>query len=178
MTVVRWLVLVSTILLIGFIAVDTVLPNQDLLLAERVLQFSFALAVMYVYWPEVVSSVGKKTAEHGDLLVLGIVAGQASTAGQALFVVVYRLAGSPPWLANADLLGLIVLGSIVASTLHILCPGAIGGMIPKRNRILAGFTVGTGAMLVLFLLSYRPDISAVVEGLRPYLADWFGTNGR
>ena len=173
--VLKRLAWIGLILLVGYLAIDIVVANRDMILAERVLQVAACTTVIYVYWPDVVAALLKPRAERGDYLVIGIAMGQLAVALQAMFVIVFRLSGSPAWLADADVNGIWILIGVLASGLHVLAPGAISGTVPQRNRIAAGVSLGVAAVVALFLLIARPDIGPIVERARPYLADWFGT---
>jgi hypothetical protein len=59
----------------------------------------------------------------------------------------------------------------------LLAPGAIGGMVPRRNRIAIGAGLGVAIGLVLLLSFAKPDLRPYVEWMRPYISDWFNTGG-
>lgn len=170
---------VSFILLAGYLLIDAVTPNPDVILGLRVLQASASIVVMYVYWPDVWDAFLAPRPVKGDYLTVGIFLGQLANTCQAVFIVIYRLAHSPQWLANSDINGIWILVGVVASALHILAPGAYegstGGMIPRRNRRAMGFGIGGAFATAMALLTLRPDIGPFVETLRPYLDDWFKT---
>lgn len=165
------------ILGVGYMAIDAVVPNADMLLAQRVLQAAAAAAVMYVYWPDAWSAFVTRKPQKGDFLVLGIWLGMASTFCQAVYSVVYRLV--PPdvqaWLQNANPVGVWIFTSILACVLHLLAPGVIGGVVPRRNRMALGGALGCAVVLTLYLVIARPDIGPIVNGLKPYIADWWRT---
>lgn len=173
--VLKRLALIGFVLLVGYLATDVFVANRDLILAERVMQVAACTTVIYVYWPDTIAALLKPRAERGDYLVIGIAMGQFALALQALFVIVFRLSGSPTWLADADVNGIWILIGVLASGLHVLAPGAISGTVPQRNRVAAGVSLGAAAIVALFLLIARPDIGPIVERGKPYLADWFGS---
>ncbi|WP_407529468.1 hypothetical protein [Methylobacterium oryzisoli] len=146
-----------------------------MILAMRVLQSAVAAVVCYIYWPDAWAAIRTNAPERGDYLVLGIYTGWLATMCQGLYSVTFRLAGNPMWLINADPVGLWIMMSVMAGVLHVLAPEAIGGTVPRRNRIAVGGGLGCAIVVVLVLLAVRPDVGPAVERLKPYISDWFKT---
>lgn len=69
----------------------------------------------------------------------------------------------------------IVLASVVGAVLHVVAPGSVDGVVPRRNRLALGAGVGLAVLVVMALLITRPDIKPVIERTRPYIGDWFRT---
>jgi drug/metabolite transporter (DMT)-like permease len=161
----------------GYLAIDAVAPNADMLLGWRVLQAATSASVFYVYWPDAKIAMLTHEPRKGDFLILGITFGWIATFCQATYSIVFRLAGSPGWLMNADPVGLWLMLSVLGGILHLLAPGAIGGSVPRRNRLALGAGLGAAIALVLFLSFAKPDIRPYVDWLRPYISDWFNTGG-
>lgn len=162
-------------LLFGYVAIDSIVPNADMILAMRVLQAAGAAVVCYIYWPDAIGALRAREPTMGDFLTVGIFTSWFATFCQATYSIVFRLAGSPLWLINADPVGLWITISVMAAILHVLAPEAIGGMVPRRNRVAVGGGLGVAIAIVLFVLAVRPDLGAAVERLKPWISDVFST---
>lgn len=167
----------ATIVLVGAVfMLNFFLPNADLILAERILQASVAMTVVVVYWPDARAAWLSESPERGDYLIVGVTLGWCATFCQAMFSVVFRLAGMPLWFTNIDANSLWILMSAISGLLHIVAPGSVDGIVPRRNRIVLGLGMGVGVMCVCIVLWTRPDISDYVEASRFFLEDtasWF-----
>jgi hypothetical protein len=167
--------LAGIVLLIGYIIIDALMPNADMIVALRVLQASTAAVVVFVYAPDASAGLNAQAPEKGDFLIVGITIGFFSIMCQALYSIVFRLAGNPWWFANSDLTGLWIMASVVAAFLHLIAPGAVDGIVPRRNRMGLGVAFGFSVMAVLGILWTRPDIGPYLEIIRPYIGDVFRT---
>jgi len=165
------IVLVGTVFMLNFFV-----PNADLILAERIFQASVAATVVVVYWPDARAAWKSESPERGDYLIVGVTLGWCATLCQALFSVVFRLAGMPLWFTNIDANSLWILMSAISGILHIVAPGAVDGVVPRRNRIVLGLGMGIAVMGICVVLWTRPDISVYLEACRFFLEDtasWF-----
>jgi hypothetical protein len=160
------IVLVGTVFMLNFFV-----PNADLILSERIFQASVAMMVVVVYWPDARAAWLSESPERGDYLIVGVTLGWIATFFQAMFSVVFRLAGMPLWFANIDANSLWILMSAISGILHIVAPGAVDGVVPRRNRIVLGIGMGVTVMGICVVLWSRPDISAYVEASRFVLED-------
>jgi len=165
------IVLVGTVFMLNFFV-----PNADLILAERIFQASVAATVVVVYWPDARAAWKSESPERGDYLIVGVTLGWCATLCQAMFSVVFRLAGMPLWFTNIDANSLWILMSAISGILHIVAPGAVDGIVPRRNRIVLGVGIGIAVMGICVVMWTRPDISVYVEASRFVLEDtasWF-----
>lgn len=165
------IVLVGTVFMLNFFV-----PNADLILAERIFQASVAMMVVVVYWPDARAAWRSDSPERGDYLIVGVAIGWVATFCQAMFSVIFRLAGMPMWFTNIDANSLWILMSAISGILHIVAPGAVDGVVPRRNRIVLGLGMGIAVMGICVVLWSRPDISVYVEASRFVLEDtasWF-----
>jgi hypothetical protein len=160
------IVLVGTVFMLNFFV-----PNADLILSESIFQASVAMMVVVVYWPDARAAWLSESPERGDYLIVGVTLGWIATFFQAMFSVVFRLAGMPLWFANIDANSLWILMSAISGILHIVAPGAVDGVVPRRNRIVLGIGMGVTVMGICVVLWSRPDISAYVEASRFVLED-------
>jgi hypothetical protein len=159
-------ILVCAILILG-----VVVPEGDLIIATRIFQASTAASVVAVYWPDARSAWKSNSPEVGDYLIVGITIGWCATFCQAMFSVIYRLAGGPLWFANADVNSLWILMSSISGWLHIMAPGGVDGKVPRRNRIGLGVSIGSAVASTCLVLWSRPDIGPTLEMFRPALED-------
>ena len=146
-------------------------PDHENLIGLRVLQIASAIGVLVVYWPDVIEALCARRPDRVQCLILGIGLSFAGIVGQALWGLLWRLGGEPAWFANTDWQGLWIWCSILAAILHTTAPGAIGGTVPKRNRIALGAVIAGAVLVILFLLTTQPNIGGVLERLRPYVGD-------
>ncbi len=160
------IVLVGTVFMLNFFV-----PNADLILAERIFQASVAMSVVVVYWPDARAAWLSDSPERGDYLIVGVTLGWIATFFQAMFSVVFRLAGMPLWFTNIDANSLWILMSAISGILHIVAPGGLDGIVPRRNRIMLGIGMGVAVMGICVVLWTRPDISDYVESTRFVLED-------
>lgn len=163
-------------LFLGYQGINAFVPNADMILATRVLAAGFYMALLYVYGPDAWLALRTATPKRSDFLVVGIWIGFASHFWQDVYSIVYRLAPSE-WLLNAEIISPGILLSAIAVVLHVSAPGAVDGTVPRRNRIALGAGVGVATLLVGLLLVTRPDIRPFVDGLRPWIGDFWHTGG-
>lgn len=160
---------------IGYVIINAFVPNSDMNIAIGVLQASAATMVVYIYGRDAWSALWTKNPKRTDFLIVGIVLAWLSTDGQAILAVLFRLAGMPQWFVNSEIYAPIRLLSVVAAVLHVSAPGAVDGVVPRRNRLAMGFGLAGAVLLVLGLLWSRPDIGPWIERTRPYIGDWWST---
>jgi len=128
---IRSRVVFSAVLMVfAILILGIVVPEGDLVKATRIFQASTAAAVVAVYWPDARAAWKSNSPEVGDYLIVGITIGWMATLCQALFSVIYLLAGGPLWFANADVNSLWILMSSISGWLHIMAPGAVDGKVP------------------------------------------------
>lgn len=172
---IRSRVVFSSIMIIGvFLMLDVFVPDGDLIIAGRIFQASTAASVVVVYYPDARLAWKSNSPEVGDYLIVGITIGWGATFCQAMFSVIFRLAGQPWWFANADVNSLWILMSSISGWLHILAPGAVDGVVPRRNRIGLGVGIGLAVCATCLVLWSRPNIAPFLEFFRPVLEDTVG----
>ena len=171
-----WMTIV--LLGIGYAIINAFVPNSDMNIAIGVLQASAASMVVYIYGRDAWIAVRSKSPKRTDFLIVGIVLAWISTDGQAILAVLFRLAGMPAWFVNSEIYAPIRLLSVVAAVLHVSAPGAVDGLVPRRNRIAMGIGLGGAVLLVLALLWSRPDIGPLIERARPYIGDFWQSGAR
>jgi hypothetical protein len=172
----------SILLVLTLLWLGVVIPEGDLIIACRIFQASTAASVVAVYWPDARFAWKSNSPEVGDYLIVGITIGWSATFCQAMFSVIYRLAGGPLWFANADINSLWIVMSSISGWLHIMAPGAVDGKVPRRNRLGLGAGIGAAVAVTCLVLWSRPNIGPALEFFRPALentAEWLvGLIGR
>jgi hypothetical protein len=161
----------AIILVFAIIFLGIIVPEGDLIIATRIFQASTAASVVVVYWPDARLAWKSNSPEVGDYLIVGITIGWCATLCQAMFSVIYRLAGGPLWFANADVNSLWILMSSISGWLHIMAPGAVDGKVPRRNRLGLGISIGASVAVTCLVLWSRPNIAPALEFFRPALED-------
>lgn len=166
-----------TILILGagYAFINAFVPNGDMNIAIGVLQASAATMVVYIYGRDAWQALKKREPARTDFLIVGIVLAWLSTDGIAILAVVFRLAGTPQWFLNSELYAPIRLLSVVAAVLHVSAPGAVDGIVHRKNRLAMGLGLGGAVLLILGLLWTRPDIGPLLERTRPYIGDFWST---
>lgn len=158
---------------VGYAIINAFVPNSDMNIAIGVLQASAATMVVYIYGKDAWQALKKREPARTDFLIVGIVLAWLSTDGQAILAVLFRLAGMPSWFVNSELYAPIRLLSVVAAVLHVSAPGAVDGLVPRRNRLAMGLGLGGAVLIVLVLLWQRPDMGPLIERTRPYIGDFW-----
>lgn len=160
----------------GYQCINFFVPNADMILAVRVLATGFYAGVLYVYGGDARQAFFSPTPKRSDFLVVGIWISFLSHFLQCLYSIIYRLSPSE-WLLYSEVVSPIVLLSVVAAVLHVSAPGAVDGIVPRRNKIALGVSVGFAAVVVVGLLVSRPNLQPYIQDLKPYISDWWGTEG-
>lgn len=158
---------------VGYAVINAFVPNSDMNIAIGVLQASAATMVVYIYGKDAWQALKKREPARTDFLIVGIVLAWLSTDGQAILAVLFRLAGMPSWFVDSELYAPIRLLSVVAAVLHVSAPGAVDGLVPRRNRLAMGLGLGGAVLIVLVLLWQRPDMGPLIERTRPYIGDFW-----
>jgi hypothetical protein len=153
---------------------DVFLPNADVILLARTLQAAGAATVVVIYWPDFIASLRMDEPQLGDFLIFGVTIGWMATFCQAIFVIIFRLAGNPWWFANSDLNLIWIATSILSAVMHVIAPGMIRGEVPRRNRIGLGVGTFMGVFIACSVMLIKPDLTVALERARPYIADIFG----
>lgn len=172
---IRGAIWLSVILLgTGYMLINAFVSNADMNIAIGVLQAAAATMVVYIYGKDAWRAVRKKNPARTDFLIVGIVLAWLSTDGMAILAVLFRLAGMPAWFVNSEVYAPVRLLSVVAAVLHVSAPGAVDGLVPRKNRMAMGVGLGGAVLLALALLWSRPDIGPLIERARPYIGDFWG----
>lgn len=163
-----WLALLGLFAAFGVIALF--LPNADTIMAAHVFRMAACSTVVVVYWTDAWEAVKKAEPERTDYLIVGIWLSFLSNAFQSLQGIVGRMGGLPSWWLNNDLIAPTLAASVIAAVLHVSAPGAVDGVVPRRNRIAMGVSFGIAVLLMGSLTLAQPDISPWLDRVRPYIS--------
>lgn len=112
---------------------------------------AIAVAVSIAYLPEVWDAVRMDRIDRVAQLSLGIALSWTAVIINRSWVGLIRITDAD-WMRSSPMIGFYVFLSVLAGVLHITAPGAIGGVIPKRNRIILGLAIGTGVLAAWLVL--------------------------
>ncbi|HEV2557976.1 MAG TPA: hypothetical protein VGU45_05060 [Microvirga sp.] len=157
-------------LLALFFVAAWLIPNNQLVENLRILQIAAGMVVVTAYLPYAFDGIKAGRPDRVQQLSMGIALGFMSVICAGLWSLIWRLSGQPRWMVSSDVNSFFVWMSILAATLHITAPGAIDGIVPKRNWIMLGLAFGAGFLCASLILLFHPDFQAVAEWLRPIFA--------
>jgi hypothetical protein len=135
----------------------------------RVASIPLSVAVIVAYGDGALRALFARHPDKFAMLTLGIVVSWGSTAMSSTWSVLWRLSGQPAWWVNSypNSFGLYI--ALSAAVLHITAPGAVDGRIPRRLMIHLGVIAGLVVALACAVVTARPDLSSVINSLRPYV---------
>lgn len=154
-----------------FFAAAMILPPKLLTEMARIIHLSVALAVLVSYGKVGVMAMFKHHQSGHDILAMGITFSFASHFLYGVWMLIWRLAGQPPWVINSDMTAFLVALATVAGLCYLAAPGSIDGHVPPRNRIMIGAATGVGFLLVTFTMLYPVDLGPLAEAIKPWLTD-------
>jgi hypothetical protein len=130
------------------------IPIEYLFELVNALAVSLGIGVMFAFWPGMIEAL--KTPKHelegGHYLVLGIMTGATAIVAQFAWRGVWRALEQPDWMIRHPLLAFFVYVVATAFALHLSAQGAIGGSIPRRNKIMLGVAVAAALMLTFIAI--------------------------
>jgi hypothetical protein len=135
----------------------------------RVASIPLSVAVVVAYGDGAFRAMFARHPDKFAMLTLGIVVSWASVALTSTWSVLWRLSGQPAWWVNSypNSFGLYI--ALAAAVLHITAPGAVDGRIPKKLMIHLGLIAAIVTSLAIAVVIARPDLSSVINSLRPYV---------
>lgn len=163
---------IGLFLLFVYWPIAAITNNETALETLRAMQISISSVVLCSYAPEAWRILTKPFVDAEDQLILGIVLSWASVFEQGIWALLWRLSGKPIWMYDSDLNGFFVWQAIIGATLHVTAPGAVNGVVPRRNWILTGIAFGGGVLVGAMLLRYRPDADGLVRLLEGWASPY------
>jgi hypothetical protein len=169
---IRWPSLwIAVGLLVVFAALCQIPP---LPLGESLRAFVFALSVAIASSfakPAFHAFTRKTFPDHVGQLAMGIFLLWTSMAIQSFWYVLWRVAGQPLWMFNNDFNSFTLYLFSIGGALHVTAPGALDGVIPARNMIKIGISLGVAALFLAFVMLASDSATAFVEFLHPFFED-------
>lgn len=125
------------------------IPPVYLFELVNALAVSLSVGVMFAFWPGVMEAIRtpRHELEGGHYLVLGIMTGATAIVAQFAWRGVWRLWDRPDWMITHPVLAFFIYMLATGFALHLSAQGAIGGRIPRRNKVMLGVAVATALML-------------------------------
>lgn len=164
------------LLFIGYQAINAFVPNGEMIVYVRILDISATTAALYIFARDAWKGLWRKVPRPRDFLIAGIWLKFFSAWLIGIYGVVYRLSGEPKWLFNNEILPVALFIGVIAVVLHVCTPGTAGS-VPRKSQYALAISLAAATLLAGFLIASKPDIRPWVETLRPYIADWWRTNG-
>ncbi len=162
-------------LFIGYQVINVFIPNAEMIIYVRILGIAANATALYIFAGDAWRGVWRATPLPRDFLICGIWLKFLADFLQGIYALVYRLAGTPAWFLNSEILSPIIMLGVVAVVLHMCVPGTVEGVVPRRNQYALAAGFGIAVLLVGFLIASKPDIRPYIERARPYISDWWRT---
>jgi hypothetical protein len=160
----RWRVAwVAVALLLGTVLVSIFVPQQPLMQFINICSLSVAVAVVITYAPAWAPALRKNALDGPDALSLGIGCTWTAEIGQRIWSIFWHGLERPEWMTQSYIIPLLLTLTVFGGIQHITAPGAVGGLVPKRNWIMLGVTFGIFTLiglLVVWLGWFQPNRTA------------------
>lgn len=157
----------AVILFAIFGVIAWIVPNKQLMELLHSVRSAIALAVVIAYTPICLEAVRVERLDRVHQLSLGIWLAWFATFCMGIWSLIWRLSGRPPAMSDSDINALFLTMSTLAATLHITAPGAIDGIVPRKNWIALGLAFACGMFFASLILVFNPSIAGVLDGFRP-----------
>lgn len=128
-----------------------IIPMDILITLLNVILIAIAIAVTVSFFPGVIEAIRKDSADKVSQLILGIILSWTAVILNRSWSSIARFYDEE-WMQNAPIVGFYIYLAILAGTLHITAPGALNGVVPKRNWITLGCAIASGFILFVFLV--------------------------
>lgn len=172
-SIIGWCLL---LLLLGFVVLNALLPNNDFNIAVDTLLFVLGIVALAFYIGPASKALWRGSQDPTDYLIVGIALSWISQDIQAPLRVITRLTNFDPVWVNSEVFALAKLMSVVAAVLHIIPKDAIRGAIPKGNGYVVAASFMVAAGFAAFILVARPDPRPWIHNHMPWWSrDMFGT---
>ncbi len=165
----------SLVLLVLYVGLNAIVPNNDVNIVLSIVQGTMATMVLFFYLPRALYAIWIASQDKQDYLIVGIVLGWLATDGQAWLTAVARLAGLPPAFMNSEFFAIPKVVYIVAAVMHVIPRGAANGVIPRGNKAFAGMCFAASVALSIVTLAMRPDPRPLIDMMPAWSRDLFQT---
>ena len=153
----------AILLLGGYWPVAFLAPNHYTIELLRIAQAAIGVTVVTAYMPMALRALLSKNPDRVGQLSMGITLGFSSLVFSGLWFLLWRMGGQPAWMLSSEFAGFVIWMSILAGVLHVTAPGAINGMVPRRNLIILGLTMGAAVAIFLLVEWVDPDVGVIVR---------------
>lgn len=151
--ILRWRVAWSAALLMtAFWTVHYLVPFKPLMQSLNALVLCVSISVVLTYAPAWAQTLAKPRLDGGDALSLGIGCTWCSDIGFRLWSIAWRGLDNPEWMLTTAILPLLLTVNFMGGVLHLTAPGAVDGVVPRRNWIILGITVGAAFFVILITI--------------------------
>lgn len=127
-------------------------PFQFIMQILNALVLCVSISVVITYSPAWVQTLNKERLNGADALSLGIGGTWCAEIGQRLWSIIWRGLDQPEWMLTTSLLPLLLTLSFMGGVLHLTAPGAVDGIVPRRNWIILGVTLGAAAFVIMIVV--------------------------
>ncbi|WP_147027136.1 hypothetical protein [Methylobacterium oxalidis] len=165
----------AALLFLGYTVINAFVPNGEMVVYVRILDVAATAVALWIFAKDAWIGVLRPVPKPRDFLIVGIWLKFLSAELLGIYALVYRLAGTPAWFLNNELLSPIILISVIAVVLHVCTPGTIDGVVPRRNQYALAIGFGAAVLITGFMIASKPDLQPYLERTRPYIGDWFRT---
>lgn len=166
---------VCFVLLFGFVAFNSIWPNNDVNIAADILIFVFGLHVVWKYARVSLSAILSGSGESPDYLIVGITLSWVGQSFRAVGSIVSRLSGFDPVWLNSEFFGWIKLITIIAAICHVVPAGAIKENVPAASRFGVAGAFIVSVVLTVAVLAYKPDPKPWIDNMPGWARDMFHT---
>lgn len=149
----QWRVAHSALAALGvFLLAMLFVPQKTVMQFLNMATLSVAVAIVITYAPVWGRTLTKARLDGGDALSLGIGCTWLAEIGQRIWSIIWRGLDQPGWMTDSYVLPLLLTLNFLGGVQHITAPGAVDGIVPRRNWIVLGAAVGVSLFLFLALL--------------------------
>lgn len=159
----------SFVLFLVFLVVAWWIPNGPLMEISHSIRLAISLAVVVAYTPICLQAVKLRRIDRVHQLSLGIWMGWFSAFLMGVWSLAWRMSGKPAWMTESDLNAFFLAMSTMGATLHITAPGAIDGIIPRKNWIMLGIAFAAGALFATLVIGFQPSVAGAVDRIKPWV---------
>ncbi|MGU3363046.1 hypothetical protein ACLBWX_22275 [Methylobacterium sp. M6A4_1b] len=180
---IRGIMLWSAIaLFVGYQILNVFVPNSEMILYVWILDSATTAVALWIFAADAWAGIWRSMPRPRDFPIVGIWLKVLSAELQSINAIIYRLSGKPDWWLNNELLGGIILLSVVAVVCHVCTPGTVeedgNPVVPRRNQYALAIGFGIAVFAVGALIASKPVIGPYLERSRPWIGDWWQTGIR
>lgn len=150
----RWSVAHSALITIAlFLILVVMIPNYVMVLGLNILVLAVSVAVIVTYapaWWRILMT--QRRLDGPAALSLGIGASWAGELAFRTYSFIWRMLDQPEWLTESPFVPAILTLTFLAGVLDVTAPGAVDGVVPRKNWITLGAVAGVSAFTFCTLI--------------------------